>query len=186
MVGLRKISYFRHYWPIVWPYFWEKENFEFRPFKAKNWSGRDFGPKNGRANKTMCPPFFQNSLLMKVVPIYIKSNIYYNGGIHFPYFGVILFFELLPFGSYMSKTSLPRVILKSIQYKKIFLKWPSKVPRKKNSTFLKFKQANWKGFFAKKSSSGVISCSYKHQKVIVEKTGLLQNIEHGCLHFNTQ
>ena len=138
MVGLRKISYFRHYWPIVWPYFWEKENFEFCPFKAKNWSGRDFGPKNGPANKTMCPSFFQKSLLIKVVPIYIKSNIFKNGDVFFSYFGEILFFWLLPFVAFMSKISFPRVVF----WPRIIPKWPSKVPRKKNSTFLKFRQAN--------------------------------------------
>ena len=115
-----------------------KKNFEFHPFKAKNWSGRDFGPKNGQANKTMCPSFFQKSLLMKVVPIYIKSNIFKNGDVFFSYFGEILFFLLLPFGAYMSKISLPRVIF----WPRISPKRPSKVPRKKNSTFLKFRQAN--------------------------------------------
>ena len=179
MVGLRKISYFRHYWPIVWSYFWEKENFEFCPFKAKNWSGRDFGHKNGRENKTMCQSFFQNSLLVKDVPIYIKAIVCWNGGIHVQYFGVILFFQLLPFGAYMSKISLPRVIF----WPRIIPKWPSKVPRKKNSTFLKLRQANWKGHLAKKSPLEVISCSYKHQKAIIEKTGFLQNTENGCLHF---
>ena len=75
---------------------------------------------------------------MKVVPIYIKSNIFQNGGIDFPYFGEILFFRLLPFGAFMSKISLPRVVF----WPRIIPKWPSKVARKKNSTFLKFRQAN--------------------------------------------
>ena len=138
MVGLRKISYFRHYWPIVWPCFWKISFSEFHPFKAKNWSGLDFGPKNGRANKTMCPSFFQKSLLMKVVQIYIESNIFQNGGLFFQYFGGILFSLLLPFGAYMSKISLQRVIF----WPRIIPKWPNKEPRKKNSIILKFRQAN--------------------------------------------
>ena len=43
MVGLRKISYFRHNILIVWPYFREKNFFEFHPFRPQNGSGRDFG-----------------------------------------------------------------------------------------------------------------------------------------------
>ena len=89
------------------------------------------------------------------------------------------FFDFLPFGAFMSKISFPRVVF----WPRIIPNWPSKVPRKKNSTFLKFRQANQKGLQAKKSPLEVIFCSYKHQKAIIEKTGFLQNTENGCLHF---